>query len=385
VKVLHAFNAPRSGGGSLAASRASIRVLRENGVEVDVFSRDSRDLPSGLVGRLRAGLSAFDPRQALREFEETLERFAPDVVHINELFPLISPWVLRRCRARSIPVVMTVDDYHLTCPVRNHFRDGRICTACLGGHEYRAVLNNCRGNLPENLVNAGYSAMVRRLGLYARHVDHYIAPSEFTAGWVRDRLAIPPDRISVVPHTIEIPATAADPAAGQYIAFGGRFVPEKGIHVLLDAARRMNLPVRLSRNEQHFVTVDLPPDVDVVVTRGRDDLADFYRGARLLVLPSIWFESFGIVGAEAMSHGIPIVASRLGAVANLVDDGVDGLLFETGDGADLAEKAARLWHDPALAVQMGRRARLRAQALWSGPSHHRQLMAVYSKALGRSV
>ena len=384
MKVLHAFNAPRSGGGSLAASRASIAVLRAHGVEVEVFSRDSRNLPQGLAGRIQAGLSAFYPREAVRDFDRVLGQFQPDLVHINELFPLVSPWVLRACRAAGIPVVMTVDDYHLTCPVRNHFRDGQVCTQCLGGplggREYQAVLNNCRGNLAENLVNAGYSAMVRALGLYTGQVDHFIAPSAFSARWVVEQVGVAAERVSVVPHTIDIPATAADAAAGSYFAFGGRFVPEKGIAVLLAAARRSNLPVKLSRNVQHFVTIDVPPEVEVVVTQGRDDLAAFYRGARALVLPSIWFESFGIVGAESMSHGIPIVASRLGAVADLVEDGVDGLLFTAGDAADLADKADRLWRDPGLAAQMGQRARAKAQALWSGDAHHAQLMAVYAKA-----
>jgi glycosyltransferase involved in cell wall biosynthesis len=382
MKVLHAFNAPRSGGGSLAASRASIKVLRDAGVQVEVFSRDSRDLPAGLSGRLSAGMSAFYPREAVSAFARTLKTFSPDLVHINELFPLISPWVLRECRERQVPVVMTVDDYHLTCPVRNHFREGRICTECLGGREYRAVLNNCRGNLAENLVNAGYNMMVRNLGLYKRHVDHYIAPSRFTADWVVQQLGVQAGRVTVVPHVIDIPPTAVDPSLGQYVAYAGRFVPEKGIDVLIDAARAMKLPLRLSRNEQHFNTIDLPPDVEVVVTRGRDDLAEFYRGARFLVVPSVWFESFGIVGAEAMSHGVPIIASRLGAVADLVEDGVDGLLFEAGNAADLARKAQQLWAEtPQRLAEMGRRARDKACRLWGEQAHGQQLRAVYERSL----
>lgn len=382
MRVLHAFNQPRSGGGSLAASLATIGALRQHGVEVEVFTRNSRDLPPGLGGRLQAGLSAFYPAEAVRAFGVQLRRFRPDLVHINELYPLISPWVLRHCRAEGIPVVMTVDDFHLTCPARNHFRDGQVCTECLGGREHRMLVNNCRGSLAENLVNTAYSSMVRRFQLIRSAVDHYVTPSNFTSRWVVEQLGVDPAQVTTVQHTIDLPPAPVDNAgAGGYIAFAGRFVPEKGIDVLLDAARIMQLPVALSRNQHHFVTIDLPADVRVVVTQGRDDLAAFYRGARMLVVPSVWFETFGVVGAESMAHGVPVVGSDFGAVADLVDDGVDGLLFRMGDAADLARQAAGLWHDPARCQAMGRRARTKAETLFPPDVHARRMVTLYRQVI----
>ena len=166
MRVLHAFNVPRSGSGSTTASLNTIAALRQHeGVEIEIFLRSSRDLAPGLAGRVRAGVSAFYPAEAVREFRRTLQSYRPDLVHVNELFPLISPWILRACRESAVPVVMTIDDYHPTCPIRNHFRDGRTCTECLGGREWRAVANNCRGSLAESAVNALYNTMVRKLGM----------------------------------------------------------------------------------------------------------------------------------------------------------------------------------------------------------------------------
>ena len=156
-------------------------------------------------------------------------------------------------------------------------------------------------------------------------------------------------------------------------------VPEKGIDTLLSAAGIAGLPVKLSRNEHHFCTVDLPPGTDVVVTRGRDDLAEFYRGARILAVPSRWFETFGIVGAEAMSHGIPVVASRLGALSDLVADGTDGLLFTPGDAADLAAKLRMLWDDPALCRRLGLAGR-RKSSVWTTDAYFESLLGVYRQA-----
>ncbi len=382
MKVLHAFNEPRSGSGSTAASLNTIAALRAHeGVEIEVFTRSSRELPPGLAGRLRAGLSAFYPAEAVQAFRRTLVSFKPDLVHVNELFPLISPWVLNVCRDQRVPVVMTIDDYHPTCPTRNHFRDGRLCTECLGGREWRAIRNNCRASLAESTVNAAYNAMVRKLGLLTDSVDQYITPSDFTGRWAVQHAGLPASRMNTVNPAVRLPPTAADAGAGQYVAFAGRFVPEKGVHVLLDAARQMDLPVKLSRNVTQFATINLPAGVDVVVTSSREELDAFYRAARILVLPSLWFDSFPTVGEEAMGHGIPVVGSRIGGVEEMVIDGVDGALFTPGDAHELAQKVVALWGDPQRCRAMGGAARAKAIANWGAAPHARRVAKVYERAL----
>ncbi len=354
MRILHVFTQPRSGGGSVRTSLLTVDLCRANGIDTELFTRRSIDVPEGLAGRLAAATSAIHSPRSLREFADCLDRFRPDLVHASELFPLISPAVIRLCGLRRIPVVMTCDDFHLTCPVRTHYRRGSVCTRCTERGEHWAVLLNCRGNFPESLVNAAHSALVRLLGLYRKHVTMFVTGSPFARDWLVRHAGLDPDRITVLPYPLtEYAATPADPAAGTYVAFAGRMVPEKGIDILLRAGEIAGLPVKLSRNEHHFCTVDLPPGTEVVVTRGREDLSAFYRGARILAVPSRWFETFGMVGAEAMGHGIPVVASRLGALTDLVRDGQDGLLFEPGNAADLATKLRMLWDDPALCRRLG--------------------------------
>ncbi len=382
MKVLHAFNMPRSGSGSTAGSLNTIAALREHeGVDVEVFTRSSRELPPGLAGRVRAGLSALYPVEAVQAFRRTLASYRPDLVHVNELFPLISPWVLRACREHAVPVVMTIDDYHPTCPTRNHFRDGHPCTECLGGREWRAVANNCRHSLAESTVNAVYNTMVRKLHLITDFVEQYIAPSDFTGRWAVQHAGVPAQRMTTVNPAVRLPQTATDAGTGKYVAFAGRFVPEKGVQVLLDAARKMGLPVKLSCHVTQFAPLDLPPGVDVVVTRKREELDAFYREARMLVLPSLWFDSFPTVGEEAMGHGVPLVGSRIGGVTEMIIDGVDGTLFEPGNADELAAKVVALWRDPQLCRTMGAAARAKAVAHWGAVPHARSVMRVYERAL----
>ena len=377
MRLLYAYNPSRMGGGSNNGTRATIELARRNGCETEVFTRDSKDLPAGWTRRLRAGASAIYPRQTVRDFARTLDRFRPDVVHVYELFPLVSPWILPECSRRGIPVVMNCDDYRLTCPVMTHLRAGQLCTECSDGREYRCILRNCRQNLAESVTYASYSMTVRKLRLFAEHVSRFVVLSEFTRAWFIEHAGISADRITVVPPIIAMPDSAADPAEGTYAAFAGRFVPEKGIDILLQAARLSGVPVRLCRDKSFFPTITLPADVPVTIAHDRSQLDLFYRGARMFILPSTWFETFGIVGAESMAHGIPVIASRLGAMTSLVRHEIDGLLVEPGNVEVLANQMRRLWDDPALCRELGTAAHLRAAQNWDAAAHWKQLTAVY--------
>ncbi len=384
MRVLYAYNYHRGGNGSLNATATTVRLVREHGFQVEEFTTNSKDLPDNLWGRLTAAANAFYAPQAIKEFRKTLDSFKPDVVHVYDVFPLISPWIFPICVRRNIPVVMTCDDYFLTCPVRNHFRNGKICTKCLGGREFYALVHNCRGNLPESLTLSVYTTMLRMLRLVTNNVSRLIVSSEFTCRWMGEHAGIDSSRIDLVSHSIDIPETAADPGEGKYVAFGARFVPEKGIDTFLEAARICHLPFRLSRKKNFFVNVVLPPHAEVVVTTGRKDLEAFYRSARMLVVPSVWFETFGIVGAESMSHGVPVIGADIGAIADLIENGVDGLLFEPGNARDLAEKVTRLWSDTDLCRRLGRNARAKAMRLWNPQTHVKGLIETYSKAIAKA-
>jgi glycosyltransferase involved in cell wall biosynthesis len=381
LRVLHAYNRHRSGGGATKATIALVALSRGHGLEVEVFERSSRNLPANALGHLQAGFSAFIPGPSVREFKIMLRQFKPDLVHAHELFPLVSPWILPACGAENIPVVMTCNDYHLTCPARNHVRNGVICTECVDAGVFRSVVHNCRGKRIESVTMAAYCAMVEKLGLYLANVTHFIAPSEFTRDWLIRHANIDSARITATPSLVDIPECAADPARGRYAAFAGRFVPEKGIDVLLAAAELCGVPVELSKNEASFVTVDLPGTVKVSVDNTSEEVEAFYRGARMVVVPSVWFETFGLVAAEAMALGIPVIASRIGALAELIDHGVDGLLFEPGNRRDLAEKMRSLWENPEMCRDMGRRAREKAFRLWRPEAHMERTLSVYEAAL----
>lgn len=385
MRVLHVYNQHRGGGGANNVTQATIELQREQGLQVQVMARSALQLPPGfrgLPGKLQAGTGVLWGGASVRDFVALLDSFQPQLVHVHEIYPMVSPWILPQCTRRGLPVVMSCVDFRMSCPLVTHTRDGRLCTACLGpGREWHALRHNCRGSLPETAAAALYNVGVRTLGLFDRHVSRYIAPSAFAGRWLIDHGGLPADRVSVIAPPVHLPATAADAAQGRYVAYAGRFSAEKGLPVFAEAARITGLPFAMARHQASLVTVDVPAGPEVVVTHDAAELQAFYRGARVLVLPSIWFETFGLVGAEAMGHGIPVIGSRLGAVADLVHDGVDGLLFEAGNASELARQVQKLWSDPAGAGRMGRAARDKAVALWGPQRHAAQVLQVYEELL----
>ena len=152
---------------------------------------------------------------------------------------------------------------------------------------------------------------------------------------------------------------------------------------MVQACRLAGLPMRFAGNAPDHPAVMPADNASFVMTRSPAELADFYRGARVIVVPSIWSETFGIVAAEAMSHGIPVVASRLGALQGTVRDGEGGLLAEPGNVADFAAKIGRVWTDPELARRLGRGARRLVETEYSHQAHFDRLMGIYSEVMAQ--
>ena len=381
MKVLVVHNFHRQGGGSDDAVAASAHVLREGGVDVDMFQRDSRSIEGSVLRKVSAFATGIYAPRSVSEFRKRLERSAPDVVHVHELFPLISPWVLPVCRDAGVPVVMTCHDYRLTCPIATHYSHGRICTDCLDHDERKCVTNNCRGNRLESAAYAARAASARLSGAVRKCVSVYVTPTRFAARWLSEHAAFPLQRARVVPYVIPVPDVPVRSAAGDYVAYAGRFVPEKGVDVLLAATRAVGLPLHLAGRREPLAN---QADSGEVTYRGHLDavaLSDFYRQARMLVVPSTWFETFGIVAGEAMGHRLPVVASDIGALAEVVEDGVTGLLFEPGNASELADRLKILWDDPEGCLSMGEAGRRKIARECSREAHYAGLVGAYQQAM----
>ncbi len=382
MHVLMVHNEYGAPSGEEAVIARISRLLESRGHTVVPFTRRSREIPRIRLGRARAFFSGIYSIGSRRAMARALAEVRPDVVHVHNLFPLISPSVLGVCRLEGVPVVMTVHNYRLICPNGLFMVGGRVCTKCAGGREYWCVLRDCEGSLPKSIGYALRNYVARRTRLFLDNVTVYAALTRFQ----RRRLAaegFPPERIAVVPNLADPDGVSPTPGEGAYVGYAGRMSPEKGIGTLLAAARRIGcVPFRLAGDTTPMPRLDndAPENVSLTGFIGGADLQRFYRDCRLVVLASTCFEGFPAMLAEAMLHGKPVICPRIGGLPEIVDDGETGFLFEPGDAADLAGKIRRLWDRPALCRRMGRAARRKAERQYRPERYYARLMDVYRQA-----
>lgn len=383
MRILQVYNQYRSlfGGEEIVVLKIA-ELVKKNGGAARLALRSSRGLDRSLGGKAKAFLSGIYNPFSFREIAEILDEFSPDLVHVHNLNPLYSPSILVGLRRVGLPVVMTVHNHFHTCPTADHLHDGVVCERCVGGREIHCLLQNCRGSVFESAAYASRSFIARALRLYVDNVTLIIALNEFA----RTRLAMAgfdPKRIAVIPNMVDLPPLPTDPSRGSYAVFSGRMCIEKGVYDLLQAASQAS-EVEIRMLGAGAIIDELkrraPHNVRFLGQLEHHRVQNALRGARFLVFPSIWFEGCPLALLEAMAHGIPVIASRIGGIPELVEEGVTGLLFEPGNVAELAQKMMELWDDPQRCASMGMQARRRAEMEHSEPVFWRRLDAAYASA-----
>lgn len=385
--VLVVHNCYRQPGGEDAVVRAEIDLLRNRGARVDAFLPASGDVAAVRALRRRPDRLIFN-RRAYAEARARIRRLGARVVHCHNLFPLVSTSVYAAALAEGVPVVQTVHNFRQGCLNGLHLRDGVICERCRPGHHAAGIAFGCYGGSRTLSLGLGIAQTVNNWRGAWRQPALFVVPTSS----LRPRLLdwdIPPDRIVVKPHFVPYDPGVADAAAGRYALFLGRLAPEKGLDLLLDAwgSGRPTLVIAgagpLRAHLERRVRDEGRCNVRLVGHQDGAGVRALLMGARCLVMPSIWFETFGLVLIEAYAHGVPVVASRLGAMAEIVRDGVTGLLFDPGDRADLAMKLDLLEAEPRRVATLGAAARREYEARYSAAVQARQLGDLYDRALAR--
>ncbi|WP_369135649.1 glycosyltransferase [Modestobacter sp. I12A-02662] len=387
-------------GGAETVLALTADLLRRAGHEVVPFAvAEDRTLPTPVRDRLpvAAGSGARTrfgeawagtwSARAYRALARVVDEVRPDVAHVHHVFERLTTSVLDALRRRGVPTVMTLHDYKPVCPNYRLFTDGAPCTRCLSGHYVEVVRHRClEGSRWRSVAAAADAYVSRARGVYDR-VDLFVAPSAF----LRDRVVaggLPADRVRVLPN----PVPAADePRRAReeppYVLYASRLVPEKGVGTLLDTAARLPDGVRLriagsGRMERQVrarvAAQDLP--VDVLGPRPAAEVTALLRGAAVAVLPALWWENCPMAVLEAAAQGVPVVASAVGGIPELVDDGATGLLAPPGDPAALAAALTRLLDDPADAAAIGRAGWARVRERHDPAGHVAALLDLYATA-----
>jgi glycosyltransferase involved in cell wall biosynthesis len=339
-----------------------------------------------LAGLKTAGrvLYSFEAR---RKFARLLDEVKPDMVHAHNIYHQISPSILPAAKERKIPVVMTAHDYHLVAPNYSLFHDGNICEHTRPDSYWRGVVNRCvKDSAVASALEALAMSLHRSLGLWRDNIDRIIAPSAWMAALLEE-YGIDGTKIVHVPYYIDTRQWTASPKGG-YALFVGRLSPEKGVDTLIRAAAlAKDVPVRIVGTgpedmKLHRFAEELGADnVTFVGWKKGEELKAEYELARFVVVPSVWYEVFGLIVFEAYASGKPVVATQIGGLGEIVRHDETGKLVSAGDAEGLATAMKALWNSQEQCALMGRRARKWVELEFSKEKHYERLMEVYKSVM----
>ena len=382
MRVLMVHNKYEVMGGEEIIIQRIMQLLRRNNHEVQSFFKDSADIMGMRFGKARSFFAGIYSVPSKKEIRHVLDEFKPDIVQIQNLFPLISPSILPEIQGRGIPIIMRCSNFRLICPNGLFLSHGHLCEKCRNGNEFWCAILNCENNIFKSLGYAIRNYIARKCRFYTHNITLYIAQTEFQKKYlINENFA--PDRIVVIPNMIDDTNQMTDSIPGHYVGYVGRLSHEKGIQTLIDAAGscsqiRFKLAGDYSRMPQ-FIEQH-PPNADLLGQLDSVAINNFYNDCHMVVLPSICYEGFPSVLIEAMIHGKPVICSRIGGLSEIVEDGITGLLFEPGNSEQLADKIRYLWDRPDLCQKMGQAGREKALREYSPDHYYERLMAVYNKA-----
>ena len=347
--------------------------------------------PPGLHRRMKAVARMVYSPASRQGMEEVLRSFQPDVVHLHNIYHQLSPSVLRPLAEHGTPAVMTLHDYKLVCPSYLLLANGKICEACLDGNLFHAVTRRCKeGSLTASAVLALESTVHRATRAYDA-VQVFICPSQFMVGKITEG-GVYPERLQLLRHFVDARPVAPKASPGGPVVYAGRLGYEKGVDVLVEAVAQLG-DVRLEvagegsqRARLEALATDRAPGrVRFHGRLAREEVLDLLRSAAVVALPSRCHENLPMIMLEAFACGVPVVATHLGGLPELVQPGETGATVPPEDPDALAKALADVLADPDRALLMGRAARAVAEAEFAPDRHQADLEALYGLARQRLV
>jgi glycosyltransferase involved in cell wall biosynthesis len=381
LTVLRAHNFYQQPGGEDGVFESEEVLLRNNGHAV-VRYEDHNDRIA--ENPFAVGLNAIWSRSSYRRLERIARAVDLDVAHFHNTFPLISPSAYYALKKHGVPVVQTLHNYRLLCPGATLYREGRVCEECIERRSLRpAVSHACyRGSRAATTAVVAMLAAHRAVGTWREMVDVYISLSEFARRKYIEG-GLPADRIVVKPNHVD-PDPGLGEGGGGYALFVGRLSEEKGPELLARTwAALGGIPLRVV-GDGPLSNMGWPSSVAVLGRQPHSRVMQLMKGASVLVFPSGWFECAPLTILEALACGLPVIAPDLGVMQEMITDHHTGLLFESGNAADLSRRVRWVFDNPEHLLTMRKRARKEFEEKYTACRSYDMLMKIYELASGRA-
>ena len=393
MKILSVHNVYRQGGGEDVVVDQESQLLRAHGHEVIEYRRSNRERGDDLFSKLYFARQSLWSRKAAAEIQALICRRRPDVAHFHNTFPLISPSSYWVCKRLGVPVVQTIHNYRMSCVRGDYFRADHVCEDCLGWKgPLPALIHGCyRDSVAQTAAAAMVLAIHRVLGTWRDLVDVFLALNEFGRMKLIEA-GVQPGKIIIKPNFVHPDPGVRKESSTDYALFAGRLSPEKRVLTLVKAWEKI-------KNVSLLIVGDGPKRVEISKAIGhgslanvrmvgavpRKELLEMMKGAAVLLVPSEWYEMSPMVIVEAFACGVPVVASRLGGMAELISDRKTGLLFRPGVVEDIRAKVAWALEHPEELRQISDNARQVFETRYTAEVNYPLIIQAYELALRRAA
>jgi glycosyltransferase involved in cell wall biosynthesis len=384
MKTMIVHNNYQIAGGedSVVASECALLKARGNDVEL---CRINNDGINNVFDKILTAIGVVFSINQYVKFRKLFKLEKPDLVHVHNYFPLISPAIFYACNQTKTPVVHTLHNYRAVCPTALLMHDGLVNEKNIHSSSWWTVFEKVyRGSFFGSLSLACMVEYHKLVGTWHTKVDRFIALTEFSkakyieAGW-------PEHKICVKPNFIEDPFNGRTPIIKKegYALFVGRLSKEKGLNTLINGWGNTGILLKIIGEGPLLDLVESVPDdnVEYLGKKDKQEVLKLIQHSEFIIMPSTWYEGFPMVLAEAFACGTPALVSRLGSMQEIVGDGVTGLHFEAGNSNDMAEKAKWMFDNIEDVRTMGRNAREEYLAKYSPEKNYEILMEIYRQAI----
>lgn len=382
MKILLANKFYYRRGGDCIVTMELEKMLKAHGHEVAIFSMDypenvdspwKKYWPSNM-SKVKAFTRPFGDGEVKAKFNQLLDDFKPDVVHLHNVHTQLSPVIAELAHARGIKVFWTLHDTKLVCPSYNCMLNGKWCEQCFT-NKTAVIKNRCMpGSVPGAVI--GYLEQRRwNVERLCACTDKFLPPSQFMADTCI-RGGYPKEKFEVLCNFIDV-NKVANPKfeKGDYYCYLGRVTEVKGVKTLCEAASQ--LPYKLKVIGGGDLLDELRgkyPDVEFLGQKDWSEFRPVLEGAKFMVLPSEWSENNPLTVIESQSLGTPVLGARIGGIPELIEEGVSGMTFESGNVEDLKEKIQDMWNAKFDYESLAQNAVSR----YSSEAYYEKLMNIYN-------
>jgi len=347
------------------------------------FDRERSSPPWTTVGRVLYSL------EAKQKISRLIKETRPDIAHLHNIAHQLSPSLLKPLKEFGLPIVQTLHDYKLICPTYRLLSHGELCERCKGGRFYHAALQRCnRGSLAASALNSVEMYLHHKVLRLYDQVDRFIAPSRFVQNKVVE-FGVAPERVSYLPHFVDLNAWRPKRERGEYIVYFGRLVEGKGVATLIRAlkqVRKVDLYIigegELEGHLKSLAAAEGLSHIHFLGYRSGEELTSLVARGLFTVVPSEWYDPSPQTVKQSLAVGRPVIGARIGGIPELIDNGVDGMLFVPRSAEDLAAKIESLLDDRSRVEAMGAAARKKVEEQFSPDQHYEGLMDIYRNLRG---